>query len=127
MPLHVILFVFYTYIIYILFAVEDTIPELKVFQNHFTGLTKMLYNTNLTPHLIKEGVVALTDQEELDALPTSSRKASFVLPKVTSALTAGETKPFYKILEIMKCHDNHAAQQLSDTIASEIPEPRRGR
>ena len=86
----------------------------------------MLFNTNLTPHLIEEGVIALTDQEELDAIPTSSRKAAFVLPKVTSALTTGETKPFYKILEIMKCHGNHAAQQLSDTIASEIPGPRRG-
>ena len=87
----------------------------------------MLFNTNLTPYLIEEGVVALTDQEELDALPTSFKKASFVLPKITSALKTGETKPFYKTLEIMKCHGNHAAQQLSDTIASEIPEPRRGR
>ena len=107
-----------------IFAVD--VPELKVFQQHYSGLTTILFNTNLTPHLIQEGVIALTDQEELDAKPTSSGKASFVLPKVTSALKAGETESFYKILEIMKCYGNHAAQQLSDTIASEIPGPRRG-
>ena len=111
---------------YIIFTV-DVIPELKVFQDHFIGLSGMLFNTNLTPHLIKEGVIALTDQEELDALPTSSRKAAFVLPKITSALMTGKTESFYKILEIMKCYGNHDAQQLSDTIAREIPEPRRGR
>ena len=86
----------------------------------------MLFNTNLTPHLIQEGVIALSDQDELNAITTSSRKAAFVLPKVTSALETGETGSFYKILEIMKCHGNRDAQQLSDTIASEIPRPRRG-
>ena len=107
------------------FTIED-VPELKIFQQHYSGLTTMLFNTNLTPHLIQGGVIALADQEELDAKPTSLGKASFVLPKVTSALKIGNTESFYKILEIMKCHGNHAAQQLSDTIASEIPGPRRG-
>ena len=107
-----------------IFAVD--VPELEVFRQHYSGLTTTLFNTNLTPHLIEEGVIALTDQEELNAIATSSGKSSFVLPKVTSALKAGETESFYKILEIMKYHGNHAAQQLSDTIASEIAGPRRG-
>ena len=107
------------------FTVVD-VPELKAFRQHYSGLTRMLFNTNLTPHLIQEGVIALLDQDELNAIPTSVGKASFVLPKVSSALETGETGSFYKILEIMKYHGNHAAQQLSDTIASGIPEPRRG-
>ena len=86
----------------------------------------MLFNTNLTPHLIEEGVIALTDHEAVNAIPTSAGKAEFVLPKITSALTTGETGSFYKILEIMKCHGNHDAQQLSTDIENEIPEPRRG-
>ena len=115
------------YSIAILFTVEDAIPELAVFQRHFNGLTRILFNTNLTPHLIAEGVIALADQEELNAKPTSSGKASFVLPKISSALAAGETGSFYKMLDIMKCHGNHDAQQLSTTITNELPEPRRGR
>ena len=107
--------------------VEDVIPEKEVFQQHYNGLTRMLFNTNLTPYLIEEGVIALTDQEELNAIPTSTGKAAFLLPKVTSALMTGKTESFYKILEIMKCYGNHDAQQLSDTIASKIPGPRRGK
>ena len=110
---------------YVLFTIEN-VPELEIFRQHYSGLTTMLFNTNLTPYLIQEGVIALTDQEELNAIATSSGKAAFVLPKITSALKTDNTESFYKILEIMKCHGNHAAQQLSDTIASEIPGPRRG-
>ena len=72
-------------------------------------------------------MIALADQEELNAKPTSSGKAQYVLPKVSSALTAGETGSFYKMLDIMKCHGNHDAQQLSTAIAGELPEPHRGR
>ena len=119
-------YIFLMVLLYILFTVEDAIPELAVFKRHFNGLTKILFSTNLTPHLIQEGVIALADQEELDAKPTSSGKAAFVLPKVSSALAAGETGSFYRMLEVMKCHGNHDAQQLSNAIASELSEPHGG-
>ena len=87
----------------------------------------MLFNTNLTPYLIEEEVIVLADLEELSAIPTSSKNAESVLLKVSSALETGETKPFYKILKIMKCYGSHAAQQLSTDIISEIPGPCRGK
>ena len=74
--------VFVNPVTYAFFALD--VPEVRVFQQHYNELTRMLYNTNLTPHvhLIQEGVIALTDQEELNAIPTSSGKAQYVLPKV---------------------------------------------
>ena len=116
----------YTYYVIILFTVEDVIPEFKVFQQHYNGLSKMLFNTNLTPHLIQEGVIVVMDQDELNAIPTNAGKAAFVLLKVASALETGEAGSFYKILEIMKCHGNRDAQQLCTDIENEIPGPRRG-
>ena len=43
-----------------------------------------------------------------------------VLPKITSALEAGITDSFHKMLGIMKSYGNHDAQQLSIAIEHEI-------
>ena len=97
-----------------------------VFIQNYNSLTKMLFNTNLTPHLIQEEVIVPRDHEELDAIPTSSGKAEFVLQKVSSALETGVTRSFQKVLEIMRLHGNSAAQQLSTTIEYEIAGSEKG-
>ena len=86
----------------------------------------MLFNTNLTPYLIQEGVISYRDHEDINAISTSIGKAAFVLQKVSSVLETGEPGPFLKILEIMKFHGNSAAQQLSTTIEYEIAESQKG-
>ena len=98
----------------------DAVPEYKIFKDHYHGLTKLLFNTNLTPHLIQEGIIAPADQEKLSAIDTSAGKAEMVLPKITSALEAGITDSFYKMLGIMRSYGNHDAQQLSITMKHEI-------
>lgn len=95
-------------------------PEFEVFKKHYNDLTKMLFCTNLTPHMIQEGVILPLDQEEIKAVTTSSGKAEIVLQKVSFALEAGISESFYRILEIMKSFGNHDAQQLSITIEHEI-------
>ena len=111
----------YMYVsILLCYTYVDTVPEYVVFKNHYHGLTKLLFNTNLTPHLIQEGVIAPADHEKLSAINTSTEKAEVVLPKITSGLEAGLTESFYKMLEIMKCYGNRDAQQLSITIENEI-------
>ena len=72
------------------------------------------------PQLIQEGVIVPEEREKIAALVTSTEKAEFVLQKVSSALQAGLTKSFCIVLDIMKCHGNLDAQQLSMTIKCEI-------
>ena len=98
----------------------DAVPEYKIFKDHYRGLTKLLFTTNLTPHLIQERVIALADQEKLSAINTSTEKAEVVLQKISLGLEAGLTESFYKMLEIMKSYGNRDAQQLSMTIEQEI-------
>ena len=109
----------YVYMLCIILYV-DAVPEYKIFKDHYHGLTKLLFNTNLTPYLIQEGVIAPADQEKLSAINTSSGKAEMVLPKITSGLEAGLTESFYKMLEIMKSYGNRDAQQLSVAMEYEI-------
>jgi len=94
-------------------------PEFHVFIKYLSGLTKMLFNTNLTPHLIQEGVIVPMDQEEFST-HTSTKKAEVVLSKVSCALESGLTESFYKILKLMKYYGNLDAQQLSTTIEHEL-------
>ena len=94
-------------------------PEFRVFTKHFNGLTKMLFNTNLIPHLIQEGVIVPMEHEELST-HTSTKKAEVVLSKVSGALESGLTESFYKILKLMKYYGNLDAQQLSTTIEHEL-------
>lgn len=82
----------------------------------------MLFNTNLTPHLIQEEVIVQMDQEELSVIPVNSNKAEFVLRKIYSALETGITDSFYKILEIMKCYGNRDAKKLATDIELGISE-----
>ena len=98
----------------------DPVPEYSVFKDHYYGLTKLLFNTNLTPHLIQEGVIAPTDHEKLNAIDTSTGKAEMVLPIVTSGLEAGITESFYKMLDIMESYGNSDAQQLSIAIKRKV-------
>ena len=80
----------------------------------------MLFNTNLTPHLIQAGVITPVDQEQLNAINTSSGKAGMVLLKVSSGLETGLTESFYEMLKIMKSYGNRDAQQLCTTIEHQI-------
>ena len=107
------------------FIIEKNIAapmlEYKVFKEYYVSLSKLLYSTDVTPYLIQEGVIVPQDQEEIDAITTSSGKAKKVLLKVSSALEAGFPKSFNKVLQIMKVHGNHDAQQLSAEIEHKIP------
>ena len=94
-------------------------PEFHVFKKHYKSLAIMLFNTNLTPHLIQEGVIVPMDQEELSTL-SSTKKAENVLLKVSAALESGLTESFHKILNLMKSYGNRDAQQLSTAIENEV-------
>ena len=101
-------------------STDVSMLEYKIFQRHYSSLTKLLYCTNVTPYLIQEGVIVPQDQEETDAITTSSGKAQKVLQKVFSALETGFSESFKKVLQIMKVYGNHDAQQLSTIIEHEI-------
>ena len=106
------------------FIIEKSIAapmlEYKVFKRYYHSLSKLLYSTDVTPYLIQEGVIVPQDQEEIDAITTSSGKAQKVLLKVSLALEAGFSESFKKVLQIMKVYGNCDAQQLSAEIEHKI-------
>ena len=96
------------------------IPEFKAFLQYYNALTNILFSTNLVPQLIQAEVIVPAEQQKIATLATSTEKAEFVLQKVSSALQAGLTESFHIVLDIMKCHGNRDAQQLSMIIKCKI-------
>ena len=93
--------------------------ECRVLTNHYYQLTNMLFQTNLIPHLVKEEIILPLDEEELSSISTSTKKAQFVLQKISAALQSGFSQSYYKLLNIMKSHGNCDLKQLAAMMESE--------
>jgi len=96
--------------------------EYQIFINHYRQLTKLLFQTNLTPHLVTEGVIVISDEEEINSANTLRTKAQLVLSKISAALESGFTESFYKLLKIMKSYGNNDLKQLATLIEKRMPD-----
>ena len=96
--------------------------ECRIFRNHYDQLTNLLFQTNLTPHLVKEEIVLSSDEEELSYISTSAKKAQFILQKISASLQSGFSQSYYKLLNIMKSHGNNDVKQLAAMMESEMAE-----
>ena len=95
-------------------------PEYDVFQDHYVQLTKMLFNTDISPNLVQAKIISPQEHQRIINLSVDQDRARYVLIKISSELQAGSAVSFRKILEIMKVHGNYATQELSSTIQKKI-------
>jgi len=79
----------------------------------------MMFQTNLTPQLVKEEIILPSDEEELSSISTSTKKAQFVLQKISASLQSGFSQSYYKLLNIIKSHGNCDLKQLVAVMESE--------
>ena len=97
-------------------------PEYSVFHDHFAALTALLFNKNISQHLVQARIITIEDEQTIASLTTDIEKAKYVLIKIPFQLQAGYATSFIKILELMKEHGNDPMQQLSATIQDKIKE-----
>ena len=73
---------------------------------------------SLLNQLVCEEIITFDEEEEIASIPTSTKKASFVLRKIARSLEAGITCSYYALLTIMKNHGGDVAVLASQLIAS---------
>ena len=61
-----------------------------------------------------------TEEEELNAISTSVKKAVYVLRKISSSLQAGQTQTFYSFLKVVEEYGNAASIQVVHELKREI-------
>jgi len=69
---------------------------------------------------VSEGIITLEDSDEISSEKDPIEKIELVLRKVASALKAGNTKPFYSLLKIMKDNGDSATAILGESIEESL-------
>ena len=91
----------------------------EVFKASYSRLANVLPTKSLSHHLVTTGIISVDEEEEIESIPTSKEKASFVLRKIARSLEAGLTNSFNTLLAIMRRHGGDVAV-LADQIISDF-------
>ena len=93
--------------------------ERLIFRKHYSQLTTLLFQTNLTPHLVTEGVLVPLDVGDISSAATAAKKAELVLLKIAGSLDAHFPNSFHKLIKVMKTYGNDDLKQLAIIMENE--------
>jgi len=69
--------------------------------------------------MVKNGILVLSDVQDVNSAATSMKKAELVLTKIAGSLDACISEPFYKLITVMKSYGNDALKQLATIMERE--------
>ena len=78
----------------------------------------MLSVTNYSHHLVAAKVLTPDEEEQLDALDNSNKRAAFVLRKIAAHLKGGHSESFHALLSIIEVHGDVSSMCLVSEIKS---------
>ena len=91
--------------------------EKEVFTRHYASLCNTLTDVNnLLPHFVQRNIISTSDEEEINAIVTTTKKVEKLLSHISGPLTAGDPKGFHMMLSIMKEHGNQSTKDLAMKI-----------
>jgi len=95
--------------------------QYKIFQNYYSKLVECLPTKELSHYLVSDGVITLTESEDITSLTTAREVAAEkLLGRVSASLQKGNVVKFNKLLSIMHKHGNGAIVSLSSEIQSHM-------
>ena len=99
---------------------DAKIMEYEVFIKFYGDLASVLPIPTLSHHLVAKRLLNTMEEQELNAISTSVKKAVCVLRKISSSLEAGQTQSFYMFLGVVEEHGNAASKQVVHKLKREI-------
>ena len=88
--------------------------EKEVFGGHFLTLCDTVTDIeSLLPHFVQTNVITVGDLEEINSISRVEKKVEKLLLHVNGPLSAGNTKNFYAILNVMMTHGAQATRELA--------------
>jgi len=93
--------------------------EYEAFVTYYPDLTQVFRTNTLAAHFVSARIITMTDHDEICSLsPTYGGLR--LLRNVSAPLETGNTRNFYKMLDIMQNHGNSHAKTLVRSIQSFI-------
>ena len=95
--------------------------EKDIFTNCYGSLITTLTDiNNLLPYFVQDQIISFSDQEEINAITTTRKRAEKLLLHISGPLTAGDDTGFYKMLTIMEERGIQTTKNFAVKIRSEL-------
>jgi len=107
-------------LLFLLCISDEVNKEYKTFRHYYGKLAQTLPIITLCHHFVTKNVITTNEVEDIHALPTSSRKAVYILRKISDSLGAGQTDTFNLFLSVVEEHGNVDSVQLVSQMKQEI-------
>ena len=93
----------------------------KIFTRHYASLCNTLTDVDhLLPYFVQDNIINTKNEEEINAIATTSNKVKKLLSHISGPLTAGDAEGFHTMLTIMKEHGNQSTKDLAVRISHEL-------
>ena len=96
--------------------------EYEVFVQYYSQLVTSLSAVALSPYFVKEKIISTADQSLIFSTLVQTTAASLLLSKISSALNAGITEGFYRLLDIVEHHGSIDSKTVITAIRKKLLE-----
>ena len=97
-----------------------TCKECEILQQNYAKLISTLTDIDgLLSHFVSSNVIGFQEERDILALKQSDRVRS-LLSHISGPLEGGDTKGFYKLLDIMKSKGKQATKDLAETMEDSL-------
>ena len=96
-------------------VVEKMSVEYEALIQFYSELTTVFHDKNYLAYFVSAKMFLPSDVHHMSALPDKDI-AMCILNKISASLESAEKQSFYRMLEIMKEHGSHHAQQLAENM-----------
>jgi len=90
--------------------------QFSTFQTYYSKLVDCLPTKEFSHYLVSDGVITLTESEDITSTTTRHEAAKLLLSRVSVSLQEGNEVKFKKLLSVMRKHGNDAIASLSSEI-----------
>ena len=94
--------------------------EYEVFTKFYARLAAVLSVTSYSHYLVSAKILTTDEEEQLDALDNSNKRAAFVLRKIAAHLKGGNSDSLHALLSVIEIHGDISSISLVSEIRSGI-------
>ena len=100
---------------------DNNAKEKEVFGGHFSTLCDTVTDIeSLLPHFVQMDIITVSDLEEINGISRLTKKVERLLICVNGPLSAGNTKSFYVMLNVMMKYGVQATRELAVKIQDAV-------
>ena len=103
-------------------STEHISAEYEVFIHYFSQIVSSISAVALSPYFVQQNIISPSEQLEIFNVTSPNKASGLLLSKISSAMKAGFTKTFYKLLDITEQHGSIDSVMVTTAIRKKLLE-----